>query len=230
MAIPGSRSIRRAPVTAAILACTAVMIALQVTGMERLSSPGGSRDIHAGLACTQCHRPADGTLRQQVQANVKHWLGFRKYGADFVHKQIKTDDCLDCHSSETDPHSTYRFLEPKFAEVRTKISPHDCLSCHTEHRGEISVRGGNFCQHCHQDLKLENDITSPSHELLTADARWDTCLMCHDYHDNHHWNTPRDLTQAVNVELIQDYLNGSEKESPYGDLIRLYADERTPIR
>ena len=45
---------------------------------EHLLSPGCSESCHSTLACIECHEPAEGSTRQQIQANIKHWLGQRK--------------------------------------------------------------------------------------------------------------------------------------------------------
>jgi hypothetical protein len=194
---------------------------------EHLLSPGGSDSCHSSMACIECHEPAEGSTRQQIQANIKHWLGQRKSGADLVTATIDNDDCLACHESANEVHSTHRFMEPRFAEARAELGPHECRSCHSEHTGKrVEVRG-NFCFHCHDTLEIVNDPVVPSHAELIQQERYDTCLQCHDYHRNHLHEPPNKLTDALRLERIQAYLDG-HAETPYGDKREPYRKTRQP--
>ncbi len=210
----------------AVLVSGMLILALESPEHEKWNSPGSQRDMHEKHACELCHQPAVGTIRQQVQANLKYWLGFREHGADFVTVPIQSSDCLDCHRNEDDPHAGHLFLEPRYAETRDLIKPQDCSGCHSHHSGKVSVRGGNFCFHCHQDLSITGDQTVPTHKELVADEQWQSCLQCHDYHGNHDGEVPLNLEQASSLEKIRNYLEGYATDSPHGDLKTPYLEER----
>jgi hypothetical protein len=74
-------------------------------------------------------------MRQQIQANLPHWLGLRQTGASFGHEPLASRHRLDCHSRDKDRHPTFRFREPRFAGVVATPDTRTCLSCHAEHRG-----------------------------------------------------------------------------------------------
>lgn len=192
---------------------------------EHLLSPGGSQSTHSSMACAECHQPADGSTRQQIQANIKHWLGQRETSADLVTATIDNSDCLACHESANEVHSTHRFMEPRFVEARATLGPHECRSCHSEHTGKRVEARGNFCYQCHDDLEIVNDIVTPSHAELIQQDRYDTCLQCHDYHRNHMHQPPEKLTDALPLQRIEAYLNG-QVVSPYGNKRKPYLQTR----
>jgi len=39
---------------------------------------------HEGMACEECHRPASGSMRQQLQAKAAFFLGSRSTDVDFM--------------------------------------------------------------------------------------------------------------------------------------------------
>lgn len=196
---------------------------------EHLLSPGGNESRHSSLACAECHEPAAGSTRQQIQANVKYWLGQRKTGADLVTATIDNEVCLACHQSANVVHSTHRFMEPRFAEARAAIEPQECRSCHSEHSGKRVEIRGNFCVNCHDTLEIINDPVTPSHANLIQKGRYDTCLQCHDYHRNHLHEPPHKLTDALRLERIQAYLDG-KADNPYGDIRQPYQKTRQPTQ
>ena len=152
---------KRARTILAGIALTVTLLwCLSLPRNERWLSPGGSNDCHPTLACVECHRPAAGTTRQQVQANVKHWLGQRQSGADLHTASIANEDCLACHESANEVHPTHRFLEPRFAAARAAIEPQNCRGCHSEHSGKLVEVNGNFCLHCHDNLQIIDDATA----------------------------------------------------------------------
>jgi len=73
---------RNAYIVAAILALIGIGLLVQVD-FERWRIPGPFNPGHEDLACKECHIEANGTVRQQLQANVKYWIGERKTGADY---------------------------------------------------------------------------------------------------------------------------------------------------
>ena len=181
--------------------------------------------MHENHACDSCHFPADGTARQQVQANLQYWLGFRSSSVDFLTKTITNNDCLDCHRNKLDPHAEHLMMELRFSEVRDLIAPHRCGSCHDHHSGLNLTVPGNFCSHCHADVSLEVEVANPSHVELVEGGRWETCLQCHDFHKNHLQQTPRDLDSAHALDAVQDYFDGVSP-APYGEIRTSYLDER----
>ncbi|MGE4618751.1 MAG: hypothetical protein AAEJ04_02965 [Planctomycetota bacterium] len=216
---------RRAPILLAVLLSGWLVVSFESTEHERWKSPAGDLDLHRELNCDQCHQSADGTARQQLQANLKHWLGIREHGVDWVTSAISNSDCLDCHRNQVDPHAPHLFLEPKFEETRNNIHPEICTSCHAEHNGAISTIGNTYCFHCHQNIDLAVDPAEPTHQYLVQNEKWESCLRCHDYHDNHVEKTPRKLSDAPVLLRIQEYLEG-KSESPYGNIKNPYLEKR----
>lgn len=169
---------------------------------------------HEELSCAACHRPAPGTVRQQLQAKIRFAVGLRAEPVDFGLAAVTVSDCLECHDRPDDRHPTYRFLEPRFRRARSLIQPQRCVSCHQEHTGRRVTVEGAFCRHCHEGLALEDDPLEPSHQSLAEDRRFDTCLRCHDFHGNHVMKTPDRLKQAVEQGQIEAYLEGGAVPYP----------------
>ncbi|MBW3630018.1 MAG: cytochrome c3 family protein [Gemmatimonadetes bacterium] len=206
------------------LAAGVPMLALMVLlfpGRERLRAAGPANTGHAELTCAQCHTPADGTVRQQVQANLRHLLGSRATPADFLHKPVGNVDCVACHQNDDDRHPTYRFNEPRFADVRAELAPQNCVSCHTEHTGRRVTAQATVCSSCHADMEIREDPIQPTHSKLVEGKQWATCLSCHDFHGNHVRDTPRILAKALGSTQVEAYLAGGAKI--YGEDVRFPA-------
>lgn len=182
---------------------------------------------HENLECSDCHRSAPGTLRQQLQAKVDHWLGRREVDTAFVFKAVNNPVCLDCHKRSDDYHPTHRFLEPRFAEVRTTLGPQLCISCHREHeKVRLTQTNMGFCAACHGELALKKDPIEPTHADLIKTQRWNTCLGCHDFHNNHGWKAPEKFSEAISPERVQHYF--STGPSPYGE-VKERAETKLPV-
>lgn len=182
-------------------------------GQERLMALGPANTGHEELACSDCHEPAPGTARQQIQANVRAALGWREQPVDFQHEDVTSADCLACHERPNDNHPIFRFNEPRFAEARAAIEPNSCISCHLEHKGARVTIEPTYCVNCHEDLTLKNDPIDIPHETLVTLEQWDTCLGCHDFHGNHVMEVPQSLEEALGPQIILDYFAGAD--SPY---------------
>lgn len=192
------------------------LIALLLPGQERWHARGPMNSGHAEISCDYCHRPARGSLRQQIQANARYLVGLRATPADFGLQAADNDQCLACHERPNDRHPVFRFNEPRFQKARQAIHPETCTSCHTEHRGvRTTLSTIGFCRHCHEDTRLKNDPVEVSHLSLIDDERWDTCLRCHDFHGNHVYPVATAMDELIPLERIRDYLAGGA--SPYGD-------------
>lgn len=178
---------------------------------------------HETLACAQCHQAAQGTARQQIQANIDHLLGRRAHPADFAFRPVGNQDCLACHDRPDDRHPVFRFLEPRFSEARKNIQAHTCAGCHAEHSGARVTHDGEFCSNCHESLKTEGDTL---HLPLAIDQDWKSCLRCHDFHGNHVKKAPTDLNLAAPAEQVDAYLLGGP--SPYGSERRFTARKARP--
>ncbi len=216
---------RRWATISGILLSATVLVSLTSPQQEQWLSPGGTGDDHRSQRCEVCHVAAPGTARQQVQANVRSWIGLREEGVAFGTIPVSNQDCLDCHRNPIDPHATHLFLEPRYQEIRESLAPHLCISCHDEHSGEIVSISADYCIQCHHDLEIAGDRSIPSHESLIKAARWDSCLQCHDYHKNHFGEYPSTLEEASSPQSVLDYLAG-ETPAPYPDLIHQYLEER----
>lgn len=176
--------------------------------------PGAMIPGHEGLACTSCHEPAPGTMRQQLQAKLRHWIGWRMSTAAFGFEAPDSGDCLACHARPDDRHPVHRFMEPRFARARREVGAQACQGCHREHRGARVTAGGRFCVACHDDLTLKNDPSDVPHAALVAEARWDTCLGCHDFHGNHARQVQTRLDDAHTLSAVEAYL--ARGGDPYG--------------
>lgn len=169
---------------------------------------------HEDLKCKSCHKPAPGTVRQQLQANLRYVLGLRETAADFGQQDVGNEICLGCHDRPKDRHPVYRFLEPRFAKAREQIQPQFCISCHLEHQGKrVTREESGYCVNCHKETKLKKDPINISHEQLIAQDRWESCLGCHDFHGNHVMKTKRVVEEAWSPERVRAYFGGGP--SPY---------------
>ena len=197
----------------------AVIFILLHQDFDDWHSSGPLNPGHEKLDCKECHISSDGTIRQQIQANVRYLFGKRKMENDFVFTKIANKQCIACHDREDDHHPTYRFNEPKFKKARESIHPELCISCHQEHSGRrISHFKVTDCKLCHKETHIEDDsISVPHHELIKR-KDWDTCMGCHDYHGNHDMKLETNLKQRIKLKKIQSYFNTAP--FPYsGELI-----------
>jgi hypothetical protein len=193
---------------------------------ERLRAPGSMNAGHEGLACADCHQSAPGTLRQQLQANVRYLLGLRTTPADFGAKDVENGDCLSCHARPDDRHPVFRFNEPRFREARQAIAPERCESCHREHRGQRVTVANGFCSNCHEGMSMKQDPLAVTHAQLAHEEAWSTCLECHDFHGNHRFETPTDPGQAITPTALRRYFEGGE--DPYGGDLKTEARRQRP--
>lgn len=192
---------------------------LGAAGSEQLHAPGPMNTGHGDTACAACHRPAPGTVRQQLQTVARRWIGASHAEVDLGYREVTSDECLACHERPDDRHPGFRFLEPRFAEARAQLHPEACASCHREHQGaRVTIAEPTYCRQCHGELTLDQDPLDVSHRELVTTERWETCLGCHDYHGNHAYTAPRRLEQAIPMDAIRAYLDGGS--SPYGAPIR----------
>jgi hypothetical protein len=198
-----------------IAAGLAALAVLLWPANEALHAHGPMNHGHEQLDCAFCHREAPGSYRQQIQASLRFVLGRRTSPADFGRRDVGNEACLACHERPDDRHPVYRFLEPRFSEVRETLQPQYCLSCHREHTGRrIMLAEIGYCANCHEETKLRKDPVEVSHERLIALDRWETCLGCHDFHGNHVMQTATALRNAIPPARIRDYFDGGP--SPFG--------------
>lgn len=207
-----------------------LVVALLITGFlilqpgTQLNAVGPANTGHDDVACADCHTKADGTARQQIQANLRFGLGLRETPVNFMHNDVTNDNCLACHDRPNDAHPVFRFNEPRFAEARQAIQPQLCESCHLEHQGRRVTIEPTYCVECHQETEVKNDPASPTHEELISTDQWDTCITCHDFHGNHIMETETDLDQAIEMDAVLAYFEGTSS-SPYSDQRQYQAKE-----
>jgi ribosomal protein L37AE/L43A len=187
-------------------------------------SPGKLMTGHTDLICADCHRPAKGSLRQQLQANVQHLIGQRKDAVDIQHQDVSNQHCLACHKRPKDNHPIYRFLEPRFKKAREELQAQHCVSCHQEHIGKRVSAEIDNCRSCHGKLKLKKDPLDISHHQLVTEKRFDTCLGCHDFHGNHKMKLAERLDDIYSKEKITDYFD--DAPSPYSEEKQYKAKKR----
>jgi len=210
---PARSSRFKAYVAGAVLALLPLLLLLP--DLQELRPHGHPNVGHEQLKCVSCHAETSATLRQTFQAKVKHVVGLRQTGAVMGMLPVNSATCIQCHANSDDTHATQRFLEPRFEKARAETGAQVCVSCHREHSAvRVTAPNTGYCVSCHQDMKVKNDKTSPTHERLVLGKRWDTCLQCHDYHGNHKWNAPLRLTDATALDTLNRYLK--DGPSPYG--------------
>lgn len=193
----------------------AVTVVLLLPGREALHAKGAMNTGHQDLACDSCHRPAPGSLRQQLQANARWSLGLRAEPADFGRSDVGNAACLRCHERPNDRHPVFRFVEPRFAEARRAIAPQFCVSCHREHSGRRITAEQGYCVNCHSDLDLEDEpVVDVSHAELAERGDWSSCLGCHDFHGNHEMETPTRRSAAMPPARLADYFAGGPTPYP----------------
>jgi ferredoxin-NADP reductase/bacterioferritin-associated ferredoxin len=192
------------------------------------SRPHGHPNVgHEQLKCVSCHTESGASSRQVFQAKVKHALGLRETGAVLGMQPVTSATCIQCHANPDDRHPPQRFLEPRFEKARAETGAQNCVSCHREHSGvRVTAPSATYCVSCHQDLKVKNDKTSPTHDMLVQQKRWDTCLQCHDYHGNHKWNAPLRLQDAKTLDELHKYLKSGA--SPFGAPVVKAKQEKAP--
>lgn len=193
-----------------------------------LRAKGPMNTAHETLSCDACHRPAEGSLRQQLGHNAKTALGLHEMGFVPVgHGPVDNDACMECHDRPNDRHPVSRFREVRFAEQQVSLGVHECNGCHGEHQDKrVSNVGITFCRECHQDMEVDFDPISPSHATLIEDGSWETCMACHDFHGNHDRPVPQRLTAGIPTESLLDYLEGGP--DPYGAEKHHIAPETLP--
>jgi len=189
---------------------------LNVDAIYQQAMPGPMNSGHENLDCKACHQKAAGSLRQQIQANVRYLMGGRERSVAFNFISPGNDDCLSCHERDNDHHPVYRFNEPRFSEVRQAIAPQLCAGCHLEHSGVRITSAPDNCKNCHSGIQVRNDPLDITHEDLIALENWHSCLRCHDYHGNHIMVVPASIKAMKPIASIEEYFSGGA--DPYSDV------------
>jgi hypothetical protein len=57
-------------------------------------------------------------------------------------------------------------------------------------------------------LKMDRDPLDVPHLKLVQEARWHSCLGCHDFHGNHVMQTPTRVSEATDPAQIIGYFAG----------------------
>jgi hypothetical protein len=170
---------------------------------------------HGDLSCESCHRPAPGTIRQQLQASARHSLGLREQPVEFGSNPVASEHCQRCHLRPNDLHPVSRFFDPGHQGAPSGIRGDDCTACHAEHTGKRVTADSTLCGACHDDLEIADDPLDVPHAQLRSEGRWETCLGCHDYHGNHVIELPTKLANSRPRAAIEDYFAGGA--APYGE-------------
>lgn len=175
---------------------------------------------HETLGCGDCHKPAAGSVRQQLSHNARAIVGFHdEPWVDVGYAPVDNAACLACHDRPNDRHPTSRFEELRFAEQRAVLGPHQCNNCHGEHHGErIAAVGNGFCVNCHEGMEVEDDPIDVPHADLALQGDWNTCLTCHDFHGNHERTAPTRMADRLSEEAVRAYFAGGP--DPYGSAKR----------
>ncbi len=208
MALPSARVVRVLALSALAPAVALAALVLWAKPFRSAVAHGPLITAHAGVDCQKCHLTAPGSIRQQLQAQVKYALGYRKKAVDFGYSKVRSSQCLSCHSSPNDRHPIYRFREPRFATAVKEVNATSCLGCHSEHRSSFLSTSTTFCSTCHEDLIVKSDPIEITHKSLIEDAQWDSCISCHGYHGNHIFSAPKRMADRIPSQEIQEYLHG----------------------
>lgn len=189
-------------------------LSIATDNFSEIVAHGKIQQGHSEIDCSGCHTNGQGTIRQQLQANVSYAIGKRASNVNFGYQPVTSDQCLNCHERPNERHPIYRFNEPRFAEVRQKLNVNSCLGCHSEHEDARVSVSESVCSNCHDDLVLKNDPIDVSHSQLVEDKAWSSCLGCHDFHGNHLRDVQESVVDALNIDVIKLYFkNGTD---PYG--------------
>lgn len=192
-----------------------------------LKAKGTMNTGHENLECNACHKPAEGTTRQQLGHNAQVLMTGVGDWTPVGFDEVDNNACLTCHDRPNDRHPVSRFNEPRFAKQRQTLAPHQCNSCHGEHNGgRVMGVEPQFCQNCHADLVLEDDPIDIDHATLIEQGDWTSCLGCHDFHGNHVRTTPMALAESIDRDVILEYLEGGV--DPYGEEKRYAPTPPTP--
>lgn len=192
-----------------------VLLTLSSSLTDAFHSPGPMNPGHKEMPCQECHQLASGTIRQQLQADLRYTFKQRGSPVSVGRKEVGNRDCIRCHTRDNERHPVHRFLEPRFTKVRGEIKPHFCSSCHREHSGQRVSAEIEFCQSCHDELSLRNDPLDIPHETLVRQRQWSSCLGCHDFHGNHKMKVPTNSELAITPQDILSYFDHGT--SPYPD-------------
>lgn len=215
----------KAYVAGALMAVLPLFVLLP--GLAEIRPHGHPNVGHEKLQCVACHVETSASTRQTLQAKVKHVVGMRETGAVLGMQAVSSATCVQCHANPDDRHAPHRFTELRFEKAREETGAQLCVSCHREHSAvRVTAPDAGYCVSCHSDLKVQDDKTSPTHDFLVQNKRWESCLQCHDYHGNHRWRTPLRLVDAPTVDAIGRYLK--DGPSPYGSTIVKAKEELSP--
>lgn len=215
--VPRLKNLYKSYYIVGAICASVIVLLIKLDPNHRVVVKGSMTHGHEGMACEECHRPASGSMRQQLQAKAAFFLGSRSTDVDFMTTAPSDSECQDCHARPNDRHPIYRFLEPRFAEARQAIHPESCISCHREHSGErvnVSLVGMDYCKHCHAETVVNNDSLDISHRDLINQNQWATCLQCHDFHGTHDYSLPNSMKDTISRVLILNYLK--DGASVYG--------------
>jgi len=207
----------------AVIISSVTIVALALPQNEIVLSPGPMNPGHEEIVCQECHLEAEGSTRQQIQANLQYFLGNRESSVAVGHRPVSNDDCIACHRRPKDNHPVFRFLEPRFSKARRDLAPQECNSCHTEHMGRRVSMEIDSCRTCHKKLELKKEPLKISHKQLIREKRWKSCLGCHDFHGNHKMKTATKLNMALSTSVIENYFRDSK--SPYSEQKKYRAKE-----
>src|SRR5262245_4571285 len=74
------------------IASVIIAATVMIPQVARFRAKGPANSGHDALVCSNCHKDAPGTMRQQLQAKVQFWLGMRATDAVFGHTPSVTSN------------------------------------------------------------------------------------------------------------------------------------------
>ena len=127
----------------ALLSSAIALVLFFMPDLASALSPGRMTAGHEGLACDACHKAAPGTMRQQIQANVAHWVGRRTEGTPFGNRPVASAECIACHTRKDDDHPVHCFRERAFWRPSTRSTPGLALAVMSSTRSSGSHPAGS---------------------------------------------------------------------------------------
>jgi hypothetical protein len=181
-----------------------------------LQAAGKPTPGHEDLQCTACHVPAEGTLRQQIQASLRFLLGLRANPAPIGNAPVTNESCFGCHDRPTERHPLSELGHLRYKHAQEKHNVENCTGCHQEHHGVRITAPQTICSNCHSTSVVENDPITPNHATLFAKNEWDNCVRCHDFHGNHSmasgdYDYPTTLEEGVTRKAVNDYYGAGKR-------------------
>jgi hypothetical protein len=183
---------------------------------EEYLSIGSMNSGHEDFSYNTCHSDTEGNLWQQKQSNLQYGIALRENSTEWRAIDIETKKCLTYQEYGNERHPIHYFLEPRFKTVVEKINSASCNTCHSKHSEKRVTIKTNYYINCQKDLTLKDDALNT---MLIKNMDRNTCLECHDFHENHEYKDTIPLTtmkayfEGGKIFLVRKKLRHSHKNN-----------------